>query len=204
MPFPNIKWWCYILDQDTVKFDGSEYFEKMTFRNRYYVATANGAIKLSIPMRNGRDQKIEMTKALISYDHNWQLQHWRTLVSAYNRSPYFEFYAASLEQLFTNKYDSLITFNLASIQWLKQQLGLSFAEEITTIYQKEYGENIIDLRKMKPVKDEKKEDDYPKYFQVFEDKVGFIENLSMLDLLFAEGPYALSWIKENKKNLIEF
>src|SRR5688572_763281 len=100
LPFPRISWWCHVLEVEKVCWDLGEHFEKMSYRNRFIISAANGPLKLSIPLQGGRDQRAAMKDILVSNDQDWQKQHWRTLVSAYNRSPYFEFYAISLEQLF--------------------------------------------------------------------------------------------------------
>ena len=201
LPFPNIAWWCFVLNYETVAWDLSEHFEKMTYRNRYYLAAANGLAKLSIPIHKGRDHHAVMNDVLISYAQDWQTQHWRTIVSAYNRSPYFEFYASSLEKLFLQKFDKLIDFNLASIHWLTRQLELSFKEETISVFRKEYPA-AVDLRNMKPELEERSDRDFPLYYQVFQERNGFTPNLSIIDLLFSEGPLTKKWLKENKESVV--
>ncbi len=191
-----------MLDKEVVQWDVAEHFEKMTYRNRYCVAGANGLIKLSIPMLHGRDQRSSMTDMGISNIENWQKQHWRTLVSAYNRSPYFEHYAMPLERLFATTYDKLVDFNLASIQWLLEQLGLKYKTEFQTVYQKNY-DGQCDLRMMRPGLENMSETDFPAYAQVFSERIGFKPNLSLLDLLFSEGPLTLRWLRDNKDAVIE-
>lgn len=144
-------------------------------------------ITLSIPLEKGREQRNPMHAVTICNTGKWQVQHWRTLVSVYRRAPFFEHYEHSLQPLFERHYERLIDFNLASIQWLQQQLKLAAALDTTEDYQPHY-EHATDLRNMKRSKEQY--DNLPVYYQLFEERNGFIPNLSMLDLLFAEGPAA--------------
>jgi hypothetical protein len=92
LPFPNIYWWSFALQSSKILLDEHEHFEKMSFRNRYMLAGANGVITLSIPLQEGRQQRKPMSEIKICNKTDWQKVHWRTLQSVYNRSPYFEFY----------------------------------------------------------------------------------------------------------------
>ena len=146
LPFPNIYWWLQASRVMKVCFDVSEHFEKMSYRNKYYITGANGLIALSIPLVEGRQQRRAMAEVQISSHERWQVQHWRTLVSVYKRAPYFEHYEPSLTVLFENTFEKLADFNLASMHWLKQQLNVKFEEEILTSYQKDYP-GAADLRR---------------------------------------------------------
>jgi hypothetical protein len=121
------------------------------------------------------------------------VQHWRTLVSVYNRSPFFFHYTASLGELYETEYKFLTDFNKAALQWVKQQLKFAFSEEEVPVFQKEYPAAHLDLRRQDnfdfPV---------PHYYQVFEDRIGFEPGLSILDLLFSEGPNTGKWLQENQ------
>ncbi|PZF72418.1 WbqC family protein [Taibaiella soli] len=198
VPFPNISWWAFASNTDEILFDINGHFEKMSYRNRYCIAGANGVITLSIPLQQGRNQRIPLKDVLISNKENWQTQHWRTITSAYRRTPYFEHYEHLLQPLFEQPFERLVDFNFAAIHWLKRQLKTDFTEQIADHFQKEYNDAAFDIRqKQKPATEEKFTVDYPKYYQLFEDRIGFQPNLSMLDLLFAEGPYAAQWVKKN-------
>lgn len=198
MPFPNIFWWCKMIDALPVKWELHEHFQKSTYHNRYYIAGANGVLQMSVPIDGGREHKFPMKDVRISYQEDWQKRHWRTLVSAYNRAPYFEFYADGLRKVFAEKYDRLADFNLATIHWLKQQLTVFFQEENTAFYEKKFPKDVTDLRDMKQRIENGANCDFPVYYQVFQERTGFHPNLSMLDLLFAEGKYAGEWLRLNK------
>lgn len=199
--FPDIAWWAATLGCDVLQFDKAEHFRKMTGRNRYCIAGANGLIKLSVSLLHGRNQRAAMKDIQISNDSNWQVQHWRTLTSVYKRSPYFDFYEGGLNNLFETPFTYLIDFNLASIHWLKGQLNTSFEEVYIEEYRKDYGSGVTDIREIRASKTNKT--DFPLYYQLFKERTGFLPNMSMLDLLFAEGPYAMRWVIDNKDKIME-
>lgn len=176
-----------------VQLDIAEHFAKMSFRNRYYIATAQGKHCLSIPIENGRNHRVPMNEIRISYAENWQQLHWRTLYSAYNRSPYFEYFRDDLYTLYEQPYETLVEFNRASLQWLKAKLNCPLEEQLIKTYRRIY-ENAMDSRQLQP-RDEP-ELVFPPYHQVFQERNGFIPNLSILDLLFNEGRYAKSYLDQ--------
>ena len=195
IPFPNIYWWCQVLEAEKLVFDTGERYQKMSYRNRYYIASANGLLMLSVPIASGRNNRSLVKDVEISYHEAWQRQQWRTLFSAYNRSPFFEYYAESLEALFSIPYQKLAEFNRATIDWCMKQLGAAIP-----ILEKGAENSVVeqscDLRQMKPGS-ESHVQGFPTYHQVFEERYGFLPNLSVLDLLFAEGPHARQWLKQH-------
>lgn len=193
VPFANLHWWKIASEATIIQLDIAEHFEKMSFRNRYYIATAHGKHCLSIPIENGRNHRVSMNQIKISYAENWQQLHWRTIYSAYNRSPYFEYFKDDLYTLYERPYETLVEFNLAGMHWLKEKLNCSFEEQAILTYQRTY-ENSMDTRQLQP-KDETNLA-FPRYHQVFQERNGFIPNLSMLDLLFNEGRYAKSYLDQ--------
>jgi hypothetical protein len=202
IPFPNIYWWLKVVDAGSVLFDGAEHFQKMSYRNRYYISGSNGLIQLSIPLANGRDQRAAMRNIRIAYNENWQVQHWRTLVSVYSRTPYFHYYEPGLKKIFDTNFTLLTEFNLASVNWLKEQLRTNVDIQFSEVYQEWYPDDIPDLRKdFKPGLEKGSATALPPYYQIFSDRTGFLPNLSMVDLLFSEGPHSLQWLKDNR-NLV--
>jgi hypothetical protein len=196
--FPPIGWWVHIVGAQIVLFEKHEHYQKMTDRNRYKISGANNSVLLSIPLENGRNQHIPMAEVRIKNEQRWQTQHWRTIVSVYNRSPYFYHYKDSLQSLFEQEYTCLIDFNKASVQWVKQQLKLNFLEMDTESYQKQYSEQTRDLRQEQFV-----DTAFPAYYQVFEDRIGFIQGLSILDLLFSEGPNTIKLLKSHHSKSLQ-
>jgi hypothetical protein len=203
IPFPNILWWIKVLETSRITFDAAEHFQKMSYRNRYYITGSNGLITLSIPLVQGREQRNPMNNVLICNDTAWQVQHWRTLMSVYKRSPYFDHYESELQPLFNQPFTHLAAFNLASIHWLKDQLGTSFDEITSSDYIKDYGESFIDLRSLKP-KAERRPLADAAYYQLFSERNGFLSNLSILDLLFSKGPHTVDWLKQNRDTILNW
>jgi hypothetical protein len=199
-PFPSIHWWAAIADAGTILFDRAEHFQKMSTRNRYYVAGANGRLTLSIPLEDGRDQRKAMSRIRICNNTNWQIQHWRTITSAYRRSPFFDFYEPGLAPLFETKYELLADYNLAGIHWLKKQLKKDFTETFADTYHKTYPDARYDLRGKSKLS---VTNNTPQYYQLFADRNGFITGLSILDLLFSEGPHAMQWVMQHKATLLQ-
>lgn len=179
-------------------------YQKAYFLNRYVVVGANGPIHLSIPLLGGRHQHGAIKEVRICNAQRWQLTHWKSIQSSYNRSPWFEYYKDSLLQLFTQQYTFLYDFNWACWQWCLQQLRYTIALEETRSWQKSYPEHaFLDRRGANFTlkswgntlsNNDKEVAGFVKYTQVFEGKLGFIHNASILDLLFCEGPNALTAI----------
>lgn len=197
-PFPNIYWWG-VAQQHGVVFDVAEQFVKMSYRNRYYITGANGLILLTVPVVGGRNQRTAMQEVLIDNSENWQVQHWRTLVSVYNRAPYFEHFAPTLEQLYQTKYDKLVAFNEASVHWLQREANIKLHTEQTAIY-RQYDATVTDLRKgWKPgIEQNALPENDALYYQLFSERNGFYPCLSLLDLLFSEGPAAKQVLVQHK------
>jgi hypothetical protein len=189
MPFPTIAWCADMLKASVIFLDNQEPYRKMTFRNKYEIATANGRLKLSIPLLNGRNQRVPMSEVQIFNEEGWQQQHYKSIKNAYNRSPFFEYYELELQRLFTIKYDRLIDFNKASIDFVMQSLRIK--KEIQQL-----GDNTIEVNKEAIDWRLEQQRDFAQkpYYQLFENKNGFLPNLSSLDLIFNEGNLAVDFL----------
>ncbi len=199
IPFAPISWWFAACNADSICFDGAEPFRKMTLRSRYYIAGANGIIRLSIPILNGREQRIPMKDIRISQQERWQTQHWRTILSAYRRAPFFEFYEPELYPLFNRSFNWLIDFNQETFRWFQERLSLSAA--IISIADTHFAGNEAEVTDFRYVPS-RIPDNFPVYHQVFAERTGFIPDLSLLDLLFAEGPGTLTWLKQHPYTIL--
>jgi WbqC-like protein family len=199
VPFPCISWWALVAQKTDILFDKAEHFQKMSYRNRYYIASANNTVILSIPLVHGRNQRCPMSEVQISNNTDWQTQHWRTLTAAYNRSPFFEYFAHSMKGIYEKEYTFLIDFNLDTISWVAKQLGLKMKVSDTDIFVSEYTDGALDIRSMK--NQLQLPELFPQYFQVFADRNGFVPNLSIIDILFNEGPHTLQWLKEHEREI---
>lgn len=148
-------------------------WEKQSPKTRYDIAGPNGSLKLVVP--TVKTSRSILKDVRIDYRENWPVIHWRSLCAAYNRSPYFEFYADRLEIILNARCEYLVDLNQMALLWMSQAMQLDLSFKATEQYAGE-----MNL----PVHDAKS---YP---QVFEEKHGFIPGLSALDLLFNKGSEA--------------
>lgn len=182
-----------------------EYWEsylKQTYRNRTVILAANGPLQLSLPVTDGPHARGPIRDLKLSYDHNWQQMHWRGILSAYNNSPFYEYYSDDLAPYFhEKKWKYLIDFNTAIqntvLKLINLELVIRYSEAFYPLG--EVPETFDDFRytihpkKLKRVPDSRFSP-LP-YTQVFDEKWGFIPNLSILDLLFNEGPQTVSYLR---------
>ena len=183
--FPCINWFKISNNISYISLLSNERWQKMSFRNRCVIAGSNGLIRLSVPIEHGRNQRVLFRDIKIDYrGADWQQQHWRTIVSCYNRSPFFEYYADGLKQFFEKKYDFLFDLDQEIIHHLNKYLF-----DLQIIMNNEFEENEAALHFCSP-KDFRQLPGSPRYRQMFEERIGFQPNLSILDLLFMEGPNA--------------
>lgn len=202
--FPNIQFFSKFLLFRRVIFDDLHLFQKQSYRNRTYILGANKVLPLVVPVKKGKS-KIPMKDVIIDYGYDWQKLHWTSIISSYNKSPFFMFYESEIEEFFIRKYNSLVELNVGIVRFLIRLLA--FETEIILLSEEE---NIIkkeftDLRnKMHPKRIHiDKNFKVVKYSQVFIYKLGFIPNLSILDLLFNKGPEASLILRESIIEVID-
>ncbi len=191
--FAPVKYFSKLAAYPEVFIEQHENFIKQTYRNRTVILGANGPVSLIVPVEKGREQKIRIKDLRISYDEEWQRTHWRTIFSAYNSSPFFEYYADDLESFFRKKYDFLFDFNQQITETLLEILEIEVDLKVTGDFE-QIPETCLNFReKINPKAHRNAEDsnfEALPYTQVFAEKFGFIPDLSILDLLFNEGPAA--------------
>jgi hypothetical protein len=192
--FAPVQFYTKILKADSVYIEQFENFIKQTYRNRYTILGGNGPIDLIVPVVKGRGPKTLIKDLLISYDTDWQRNHWRTIFSAYGSSPYFEFYADDLIPYFEKKFKFLSEYNLAIHETLCELFEIENNIVLTEDFEK-VPDGTLNYRDRISPKEKTPPDPYfhpLEYTQVFSDKLGFSPNLSILDLLFNEGPNSYS------------
>lgn len=189
--FSPISQYAEIEKSDKIVFEMHDNFQKQSFRNRCYIYNSNGKQLLSIPVKHPIKEGRKKTKdTLVENDFPWQDQHFKSLQSSYRVSPYFEFFEDDLAPLFTKKYKYLQDVNIDSFLFIADALQIETSFYKTDKYDVESTEK--DFRFLAE-KDLQPKRDYKSYVQMFDDKHGFIPNLSILDLLFMEGPNAVSF-----------
>lgn len=171
-----------------IRIESCESYRKMSFRNRCVLAGSNGLVQLSVPLQNGRDQKRLFKDVKIDHYSAWQRQHWHTIFSCYGKSPFFEFYRDEVEKFFLKNYVYLFDLNIELLNWLTKTLKLPGTISLTDSFIKSYPPAINDARDRWLPNNFQQGGYLVKYSQVFEDRIGFQPNLSILDLLFCEGP----------------
>ena len=190
--FPNIHQFTQIIKANNILFEVSDNYQKQTFRNRTYIYGANGKLGLFIPVIHTHKKRELFKDVKISYESNWMDLHLKSLQSAYRSSPYFEYFEDDLIKLYSEKEKFLVDFNIKCFKLISNLLDLDLDFKISNEYL-EKTSDIIDLRDLSNARKEKKIET-PKYIQVFESKHGYINNLSILDLIFNEGPNSVSLI----------
>jgi hypothetical protein len=187
--FPHISWWREVLNFGSLLtlYTGKP-VRNAGYRNRYRIATAGGPMLLSVPVKGGRRPGTPLNETAIDYTHAWQRQHWRTLFSAYGRAPFFEHYGPGLESLLFAGDKWLLDLNISAIEWMCRSMRVK--ADIVLSGRLPPGAESAYWRLARP-----DESAAPLgYHQVFEDRTGFLPDLSAIDLLMAEGPYAASFL----------
>ena len=174
-------------------------YRKMSFRNRCIIAGSQGMQTLSIPLKGGRGVRDPYHNVMIDHHQPWHLHHWRAIYSAYGRSPWFEYYATSLEQLFSSPPERLEEWNLRCLQWLFSTLGLSFpgvhVDSANELQADDYRSVAEQEHPTPQCFQSGHHGTFPSYIQVFQEKNGFLPNLSMLDFVLCAGPRTVrNWI----------
>ena len=193
--FPSIPYFAAFFSFPTILIEQQENYRKGSYRNRFQIASANGPLFLSIPLVKGKNQQQAITDVAICYNTSWQRKYWTAIRSAYGKSPYFEYYASDIKQLLFEKQERLFDFNKAILAYFIQLFQLDTSIAFTTEYFKAPIDGIIDLRNtispkiLQPI--DTMNYQVVEYPQVFIEKTGFLPNLSILDLLFCQGPEAV-------------
>lgn len=199
--FPPISYVAAMLDKPVVVVEQYETFPKQTYRNRAVVATANGLLPLSVPVIRTNGNHTYTKDMDICYNENWAAKHWRAIESAYNSSPYFLYYKDDVEAILNKKHRTLLELNMDILAFVFKKLKV--AKDIilsTDFVVVDANADIEDYRNRFSPKN-KEIIQLPPYDQVFEDRYGFQQDLSILDLLFNMGPDSLGYLKEVAKIL---
>ena len=204
--FGPIQWYQKLYRAEEVFIERCESFQKQTYRNRCLIATTNGLQALTIPVvrdqsnrlsdTNQDQEPVSLIHSIRISDHgNWRHLHWNALKSAYGESPFFDYYQDDIRPFFEQRWDYLFDFNEAirekMCELLDIQPKVSYTEEFASTVN-----NITDFRSsINPKHPEPDPDFTPKrYYQVYEQKHGFLPNLSILDLLFNMGPESIFYL----------
>lgn len=196
---PSIAYFSQILQSDGLVIDDTEPFGRQSYRNRCYIAAANGRMPLIIPVKRSRSG-ISIKDIEIDNQTNWQRIHWQSIQSAYGKSAFFEYYADAIKPFYEQPYAKLFEYNLAIlitlIKLLKvKDLKIHFLSQLDEDEKTDLTNLKDKIHPKAGVSEQEKHFSAQPYMQVFGEKNGFLPNLSVLDLLFCEGPNASEIIK---------
>jgi hypothetical protein len=178
---------------EMITFEMEDNFQKQTNRNRMYIYSPNGIQLLNVPVKHSTELHQKTKNIRIENDFGWQKQHFKSLDAAYRSSPFFEYFEDDIRPIFEKKHTFLIDLNLEAVAIVSKCLGLPLIYNETI----EYFHNVDGITDYRNLVNGKKDTTIiESYTQVFDDKHGFINNLSILDLLFNEGRYAMDYLKK--------
>lgn len=189
--FPRISFVFNALEKGEIPVFRSLQYDRKWQVNRTVVPGSNGLITLSIPIVGGRNSRSSFDEIKIDNRYHWQRDHFRTLVSVYGSSPFFKFYEPELKKLMDGQYAFLMEWNRSCMEWvlgkmkIDQMVKIHFHNgEAAVLHKNEVEQKVAKYSVPRMGKSSFR------YQQVFEDKIGFIEDLSVIDLLFNVGPEA--------------
>lgn len=195
---PSLEYITLLQSYDTIILEKHEYYVKQSYRNRCYINTAHGVDMLVVPL-TGKHGKVPVKDVQIDYATRWQNNHWRTIESAYRKAPYFEYYGDDMKQILYKPFQFLFDLNLELLSFCLKNIGHAPSISETMAYEKIPGSLITDLRSAIDAKIPYSERPYyhpASYYQIFGNQ--FVPNLSLIDLLFCEGPRAGSLLKASQ------
>ena len=189
--FGPVQWYQKLHRAEYVQMEQWENFQKQTYRNRCLIATTQGIQALTVPTERGGSFLIKDTR--ISDHGNWRHLHWNALQSAYGESPFFEYYQDDIRPFFEQRWDFLFDFNEAIRVKMCELIDIQPKVTLTSEYSPS---SKIDYREAIRPKHPLPDPDFePKpYYQVYQQKHGFLPNLSILDLLFNMGPESIFYL----------
>ncbi|WP_163407663.1 WbqC family protein [Flavobacterium ajazii] len=193
--FPSISHFAVMAQSETITFEMEDNFQKQTNRNRTYIYSPNGIQLLNIPVKHSKTTHQKTKDILIENEFDWQKQHFKSLEAAYRSSPFFEYFEDDIVPIFEKKHTFLMDLNFEVLDIVTKCLRMKLEFGKTT----EYFHDVSDFADFRRLANGKKDaNSFEKYPQVFDDKHGFINNLSVLDLLFNEGKFAMDYLKTQK------
>lgn len=196
----SLSFHALVLQHTYIYIEVLENFQKATYRNRAHIAGPNGIDRLSIPIDEGRGLRRGIKDVRISFTNGWPRLHWGAVFAAYGRSPYFEYYEPELKPLFENPNEMLFAYNWSVLQTTWRLLNIKPNVRFTEQYLKDVPQGFTDARGLiSPKTNKDRSTDFVKsvpYYQVFQDRNGFLADMCAWDLLFNEGPNASNILKQ--------
>ena len=199
---PPVQYFAHLQSAEQVWIEQYDHYQKQTYRNRCVIAAPDGPLSLPVPIEKPNTQKACMRDIRISDHGNWRHLHWNAIESAYNHTPFFEYYKDDFRPFYEKKFDFLVDYNEQLCQLVCQLIDIDTSFQRTESYIAEPSNTIIDLRDAIHPKKEVMDDalfSAVPYYQVFQERLGFLPNLSIIDLLFNMGPEAILVLQKSIK-----
>ena len=193
--FPSVSHFVAIAKADLVTLEMEDNFQKQTNRSRMYIYSPNGIQLLNVPVKHSSSRHQRIKEVKIENDFDWQKQHFKSLEAAYRTSPFFEYFEDDILSVFKKKHTFLMDLNLETMSVVSKCLRMDFDYDESS----EFFHNVddkVDCRNL--INGKKDTSKFESYTQVFGDKHGYLNNLSVLDLLFNEGRYALEYLRNQQ------
>ena len=197
---PSIQYFSKLVKHPRVLIEQCENYNKGGYRNRAYIAGANGKSRISIPLQKGKNQQQSIRDVRISYQKSWHTPHWIAIRSAYGNSPYFEHYADEIKACYDAKPAFLFDLNLQLLETLIRLIGIDVQVEFSAQYEKEPVDSLDFRNRIHPKDPLGTQDESFRintYAQVFQEKIDYQPNLSVIDLLFCTGPQSIQILEES-------
>lgn len=194
--FPPVEYFMAAAVTGSILIEAQESYVKQSYRNRCRIYACDGVLSLTVPVSMPENSR-GISTAVVDYSKPWLQQHERAIVSAYRTSAFFEYYQDDIFPILESRPAGLLDLNMALTLRLLDLLGIRCSVSLTEEYRQSYGPEFLDLRDAlhpKKTVPEIFRDRLRPYYQVFSAKFGFIPGLSAVDLLFNEGPDALSYL----------
>jgi hypothetical protein len=198
---PSLEYFCAIQSFDHLILEKHEHYVKQSYRNRCYINTAHGVDRLVVPVK-GRHGKVAFKDIRIEPSQRWRNNQWRTLQSAYAKAPFFEHYSEEINHMIFTRFELLFDLNRAVLSLCLQRLGMKKNISETVSYEREVPRDVFDLRSQINLREPYSGRPFyqsSSYSQVFGNL--FAGNLSLIDVLFCEGPNAFRILKASEKKI---
>lgn len=185
--FGSIAYFKELAKHEVVLIEFKEHFPKQTYRNRCDILGSDGIISLSIPTKKVNGSKTEISEVILSNDENWRIRHWRSITSAYQSAPFFDYYSIEVHELLFNEsvnyFDFCMNITKRVISWLDLGTKIQPTAEFKPIHEGDLRQSLVSKNNF--------QESYPcPYIQVFPGVSKYTESLSILDAIFCEGPLA--------------
>ncbi|WP_026464012.1 WbqC family protein [Adhaeribacter aquaticus] len=189
---PSVTFFQHVLHAEKILIEQHEHYIKQSYRNRCRILTAHGPKDLAIPVKKG-NRKTKITELEIDYSQNWVNIHWRSICSAYGSAPFFTYYNDYIQQIYEQKIPLLFQLDLAFLRFYLKCLNIKKPVIFTDTYMPAYATEVADYRNKIHPKLNSAILDIKPYNQVFGKQ--FVPDLSIIDVLFSQGPEALSYLE---------